>query len=238
MRFLLLGRMTGQEVPGHFTGIGAFTRHGEQRPRDITAPLHLLPARRRYPRPPDPDVTGPGGLGTRRIAYCRRKLTQWQHSGHNAVVIVRISKPWWIVGLVVGLIALAVALARAGLEDADRWSSVISMFVGTTGLALAVCSVVKARGSSSGPTNQVHNTVTDALVKGTALLGRDVRRVGSGRPASTGAAARPEQGPSEVRNEVRGGTFHEPLIMGRDIEDVSLPPPTSSIEGNDSGTAK
>lgn len=150
---------------------------------------------------------------------------------------MRIRKPWWIVGLVVGLIALAVALARAGLEDADRWSSVISMFVGITGLALAVYSAVKARGGSSGSTDQVHNTVTDALVKGTALLGRDVRRVGSGRPASTEAAARPEQGPSEVRNEVRGGTFHERLIMGRDIEDVTLPP-TSPDERNDSGTAK
>lgn len=152
-------------------------------------------------------------------------------------MIVRIGKPWWIVGLVAGLIALAVALARAGLEDADRWSSVISMFIGIAGLALAVYSAVKARGGSSGSTDQVHNTVTDAVVKGAALLGRDVRRAGSGHPASADAAARPEQGPSEVRNQVQGGTFHQPLIMGRDIEDVTLPP-TSPGERNDSGTAK
>jgi hypothetical protein len=155
-------------------------------------------------------------------------------------VIVRIGKPWWIVGLAAGLIVLAVAiaLARAGLEDADRWSSVISMFLGIAGLALSVYSAVKARGDSPGSTNKVHNAVTNALVEGPALLGRDVRRGGpGGRPASADAAPRREQGPSEVRNQVRGGTFHGPLIMGRDIEDVTLPP-ASPGERNDPGTTE
>ncbi|NMO53434.1 hypothetical protein HH310_19865 [Actinoplanes sp. TBRC 11911] len=153
---------------------------------------------------------------------------------------VRIGKPWWIVGLVAGLIvlAVAVALARAGLEDADRWSSVISLFLGIAGLALSVYSTVKARGDSSGPTNKVHNTVSNASVEGLALLGRDVRRVGpSGRPASADAAPHREQEPSEVRNQVQGGTFHGPLIMGRDIEDVTLPP-ASPPEPNGPGTTK
>ncbi len=159
-------------------------------------------------------------------------------TGDNARVTVRIGKPWWIVGLVAGLIVLAVALVRAGLEDADRWSSVISMFLGIAGLALSVYSAVKARGDSPGPTNKVHNTVTNALVQGPALLGRDVRRVGPGsRPASADAAPRREQGPSDVRNQVQGGTFHGPLIMVRDIEDVTLPPASPS-ERNDPGTTE
>ncbi|GIF09871.1 hypothetical protein [Actinoplanes siamensis] len=150
----------------------------------------------------------------------------------NAAVTLRIGKPWWITGVVAGLgvLAVAVALARAGLEDADRWSSVISMFLGTAGLALSVYSTVKARGDVPGNKDRVHNTVTDTSVRGPALLGRDVHIAGA-RPASA------TQSPSEVRNHVRGGTFHGPLIMGRDIEDITLPP-TSTGERHISGAAE
>ncbi|MCZ7421922.1 hypothetical protein O7605_20700 [Verrucosispora sp. WMMA2121] len=165
---------------------------------------------------------------------------------------VRGGKRWWIVGVVVGLVVFALGgfLAWAGLQDADRWASVIGVFVNVAGLVVAVYSVVQARRTASsggGPTQTVRNTVTDAEVAGPALLIRDAQRVSlTGTPVTApvddggpdAPAPRAAGGaPGDVDNRVTGGTFGGPLIMGRDLRDIVLPPslPPPGGQGGDGG---
>ncbi|MEH0975314.1 hypothetical protein V6U77_29755 [Micromonospora sp. CPCC 205546] len=167
----------------------------------------------------------------------------------NTVMTVRAGKFWWIVGVVVGLamIALGLLLARAGLTEADRWASVIGVFVNIGGLMLVVYSAVQARRGDtfkSRPADTVRNTVINAEVSGPALLGRDICGVSdacatipTSALADSGNAPVPaiDRGSAAVENRVEGGTFHGPLIMGRDLSNVVFPPPPSPNEQGENG---
>ncbi|MFG3715524.1 hypothetical protein [Micromonospora sp. NPDC047730] len=166
---------------------------------------------------------------------------------------MRGGKRWWIVGAALGLVAFALGgfLARAGLVNADRWASVIGVFLNIAGLTATVCSVVQARrsprtGTAERPSETVRNTIRDGEIAGPALLGRDMHQVSlTGDPLPPAAPAGPDSpatpagggASGDVDNRVEGGTFHGPLIMGRDMRDVVLPPPPGGRPGGD-GTSR
>ena len=145
----------------------------------------------------------------------------------------------WIVGVVLGVtvFALGVFLVKAGLEDADRWSSVIGLFLNIAGLTVTVISAVQARRSAPTDAGTVTNTLRGAEVDGPAVLARDVDQVSlAGTPpaANTSPAAQPPAG--TVKNTVDNGRFHGPLIMGRDIRGMVLPPSDSPRPQGDGTT--
>jgi hypothetical protein len=86
----------------------------------------------------------------------------------------------------IGFVGLAVFLASQGLDGADKWASVLSLFVGLGGLVLAVLALRSARGGTraSVRTGDVSGNVTG--IKGTAssdvaadVRTRDVKAGGS-----------------------------------------------------------
>jgi hypothetical protein len=174
----------------------------------------------------------------------------------NAVMTVRGGRRWSVVRglLIVGVVVFALGRFLAGqhLAKADQWASVISMFLTAAGLAVAVYGVVQDRRSASSrtaerPVETVRNTITDAEVAGPALLVRDAQRVsltGTPIPAPADPDRQGEQVPPEgrtpgdVENRVEGGTFHGPLIMGRDLHDVTLPAPSRPDGQGGNGTVR
>ncbi|GIH12477.1 hypothetical protein Raf01_06490 [Rugosimonospora africana] len=138
------------------------------------------------------------------------------------------------------------------MAKADQWASVFGLFLAIAGLLVGVYGVVQdRRGASSEnserPVGKVSNTITDADVAGPALLVRDARRVslaGTPVPAPTdpGRQGEPDPAagrtPGEVKNRVEGGTFHGPLIMGRDLRDVVLPPRSQPDGHGGDGTVR
>ncbi|MFJ8685795.1 hypothetical protein [Micromonospora wenchangensis] len=145
------------------------------------------------------------------------------------------------------MFALGSLIAWAGREDADRWASVIGLFVNIGGLVLGIYSATQARNAGTSrrrPVDTVRNTISNAEVSGPAVLGRDTRGVrisGSPLPASTGAdkahnhAAAADRRSADVTNRVEGGTFRGPLIMGRDVSNVIIPPPPLPDEQGEDG---
>ncbi len=89
------------------------------------------------------------------------------------------------VGLLVCALGVAL-LVRTGLEDADRWASVIGVFLNLAGVVVAAYSAVQAR------------------------------RAATAVPTASG----------DVDNRIGGGRFHGPVVMGRDMRGIVLPPPT------------
>mgnify|MGYP001043098371 CR=1 FL=1 len=88
------------------------------------------------------------------------------------------------------LVGLGAFLVVVGLDDADKWASVIGVFVGLIGLAVSVCGLVLARRSSTGG----GQAVTNSLVGGRVVQARGVQgsvRVGPSGPAAAGAAVPP-----------------------------------------------
>ena len=65
---------------------------------------------------------------------------------------VHSGKRWWIVGVGLGLMVFALGgfLVKTGLENADRWASVIGLFLNIAGLAVTVISAVQARRRGTG----------------------------------------------------------------------------------------
>jgi hypothetical protein len=161
------------------------------------------------------------------------------------VMTVRGRKLWWIVGglVAVGLLMFGLSRFLAGqhLAKADQWASVISMFLALAGLVVAGYTVVQDHRRAPSPSSEsvdgtVRNTVAGAQVAGPALLGRDMKRVSltsTPVPASADPAGTCEPGPDaagsgDVENRVEGGTFQCSLILGRDLRDITLPPPPPS----------
>ncbi|WP_433228972.1 hypothetical protein [Actinomadura formosensis] len=96
------------------------------------------------------------------------------------------SRRWWVVGgliVSVGLIGQGVFFLRVGLQDADRWASVIGSFVGVAGLVVSFAGLVVAfRSPASAGGQHAGQVVGDnyqaGSVTGNVRIGR--RR---GRPA-------------------------------------------------------
>jgi hypothetical protein len=111
----------------------------------------------------------------------------------------------WIGGLVLGLTAISTGvylLIRMGLEDADRWASVLGLVLNVVGLAITIYSLVRSRHSAS-PSSSVSNHIADGEFDDSVKMARNV---GPSDPQ-----------PGDVRNTIRKGRFHGPVIMGRDI---------------------
>ncbi|WP_144081576.1 hypothetical protein [Micromonospora wenchangensis] len=148
---------------------------------------------------------------------------------------------WWSVGglvvLGLALIALGRFLAGQGLEDADRWGSVMGVFLNVAAVLLAGYSAVVGRRAlvaqtRSVPMDTTRNTLTDVEADGVVVMGRDIHGLGpaavdaAAAGGATGSAA--DGGGGDTENRVEGGTFHGPLIMGRDIRDLPSFPPSGS----------
>ncbi|WP_188193297.1 hypothetical protein [Nonomuraea sp. SYSU D8015] len=116
--------------------------------------------------------------------------------------------PWlWISLLAGGLVAgaLGVIFIVLDLEQADQLAGVVGVFVALAGLGISVYGVVLARrGEASSP---VCSSAT------TARSGAD-----AGPTIITGAG--------DTNNTIKGGTFHAPVTMARDITGLPVPPPT------------
>jgi hypothetical protein len=137
---------------------------------------------------------------------------------------------WWAAGVGLGvlLIGVGVFLLRAGLQDADRWSSVFGVFLNIAGLAVAVyCAVLARRAAvSPGPGaggGEVTNQIRGGRFTDLVLQGRDMH--------SGPASVSPEQpgigmaGAGAVHNRIEDGTFGGLVIQGRDMDGLVLPPP-------------
>lgn len=115
----------------------------------------------------------------------------------NGDVMMR-GRWWWVVATVsvaLLLAGLAWFLADQHLDRADKWASVVGMFVGIAGLLLSGYSLVQTRRSA--------------------------------HPSTPPAA---DSGPDgSVTNTITGGQFHGPVITGRDMTDVVLPPTPPAV---------
>ncbi|MGY0231517.1 hypothetical protein [Longispora urticae] len=133
---------------------------------------------------------------------------------------------WWLVagGFAIGVAAVGagVGFVRAGLEDADRWASVLGVFLNLAGVVIAACSAVWARRALRTPAAaeaeaDVVNAIRKGRITGAVLQGRDVDLSGT---APTG----PERvAPGGVSNRIDGAEVHGTVIQGRDLRGP-LPP--------------
>jgi len=124
-------------------------------------------------------------------------------------VVTTLSKVWrWLGGMVLGLAlaGLGVALWRSGLEDADRWASVIGVFLNIAGLAITVASAIAARNAAK-PGGDVKNVIEGGRFNAAVTQARDI-----GQPAGTPL-------PGDVSNSIRDGEFYGPVTMARDVAD-------------------
>lgn len=150
-------------------------------------------------------------------------------------VTIRINNRWRGAGVGLGLAVsiLGGLLVRAGLADADRWASVLGLFLNIAGLAVTLTSVIQGRRSSISNTEKITNTIRNSEVDGTVVIGRDLARISlAGAPilGSSPAGGRARSS-GNVENTVDGGRFHGPLIMARDVDDGALPPSGNNQPG-------
>lgn len=92
---------------------------------------------------------------------------------------MRGGKWWWVLGLVCGglVVGLAWFLTTESLDRADKFASVIGMFVGIAGLALAVFQARRPAPSqpdtSPAPAaGDVHNRIKGGTFNGPVIQGR------------------------------------------------------------------
>ena len=127
------------------------------------------------------------------------------------------------------MFALGGFLWRAGLEDADRWASVIGVLLNIVGLVATVYSLIQARRTPPAATGRrVGNSVRGGEFSGPAVLARDLSQIsmtGAPVPSAGPALAAGDPLAGDVENTIDGGNFHGPVIMGRDMRGVVLPPP-------------
>ncbi len=135
------------------------------------------------------------------------------------------------------LIALGRFLAGQGLEDADRWGSVMGVFLNVAAVLLAGYSAVVGRRAlvaqiRTDPVDTTRNTLADVEADGVVVMGRDIHGPGSASvdAAAAGGAAgsAADGGRGDTENRVEGGAFRGPLIMGRDIRGLPPFPPSGS----------
>lgn len=156
----------------------------------------------------------------------------------------------WLAGVAAGLVVCAlgvVVLVRAGLEDADRWASVVGMFLNLVGVVVTAYSAVQARRAATTPTTptapppaggDVENRINKGQFTGAVVMGRDLEQVS----ATGGRAPDPATGkpltdggpqPGDVSNTIDDGRFHGPVLMGRDMRGIVLPPPDGGVQSGD-----
>jgi hypothetical protein len=141
--------------------------------------------------------------------------------------------PWeWISLLAGGMVAgaLGVIFIVLDLEQADQLASVVGVFVALAGLGISVYGIVLARrgevpstGSSSAAA--APSPGTDAI---TASGERSVAvRDNSGMIQTGDAGHATITGAGDTTNTIKGGAFHAPVTMARDITGPPAHQPTS-----------
>ncbi|GAA3124188.1 hypothetical protein [Streptosporangium carneum] len=148
----------------------------------------------------------------------------------------------WVGGVLFAgtAIGMGAYFYRVGLEDADRWGSVIAAFIALAGLAMALFGTRTAPRDTRAGSDADHSASHPAPASTPADTGKDTGK-GTGKgavespmegaagdAAAPGDAAAEETAPGGVRNEITGGTFHGPVIQGRTISHVAFGPPTPS----------
>ncbi len=114
----------------------------------------------------------------------------------------------WMMAIAGGVLVagLGAFLAIQGLDKADKWASVLGLFVGLAGLGLTVAGTVGARRHTGG------QSVNDSMIGGGVAQVRGVRgSVKIGSDASPAAAPSPAASPAPP----------------------SAPPPHSGTDGSD-----
>lgn len=121
---------------------------------------------------------------------------------HDCAVTGKRKVLVWMLLLLIGgavITGLGVFMAAAGLDDADKWASVLGLFVALAGLGLSGYGLVVARRQRQG------QTVADSIGRGGVTQVRGVRgnlRIGTPPAASTGlqpsSSAPPLQAPTSA----------------------------------------
>ncbi|MEU1729376.1 hypothetical protein [Nonomuraea sp. NPDC005692] len=150
----------------------------------------------------------------------------------------RIS-PWlWISLLAGGVLAgaLGVIFIVLDLEQADQLASVVGVFVALAGLSISVYGVVLSR-RGDVPSTGSSPAAAPPLGAGTITASgqRSVAvRDNSGVIQTGNAGYTIYAGAGDTKNTIKGGTFHAPVTMARDITDPpvpqSSPPPASPAD--------
>ncbi|MFI6582823.1 hypothetical protein [Embleya sp. NPDC050493] len=129
----------------------------------------------------------------------------------------------WVGGTVAGaaLVGLAVYLAVVGLDEADKWASVLGLFVAVVGLVVSVVGVWRERSASGG------QSVTDSVIGGGVAqvsgTGGSVRITRRG----TGPAAPPPVAPGTP--PAGGGA--PPADDGQRVHGSTIPGPVDQVQG-------
>ncbi|MFE3205843.1 hypothetical protein [Embleya sp. NPDC059237] len=139
------------------------------------------------------------------------------------------AKSWaWVGGMVAGaaLVGLAVYLAVVGLDEADKWASVLGLFVALAGLVVSMAGVRRERSSPGG--QSVEGSVTSAGIAQVSDTGGSVRitRRGPGvagpppgAPGVPPVGGTPPAGDGQrVRDSAVGGPVDQVRNTGGDVE--------------------
>ena len=160
----------------------------------------------------------------------------------------------WLAGVAAGLVACAlgvVLLVQAGLENADRWASVVGMFLNLVGVVVTWWSVVQARRTATTTTTltpplpvggDVENRIGKGQFTEAVVMARDLEQVS----ATDGPAPDPAAGESplagggpqagKVSNTIDDGRFRGPVLMGRDMRGIVLPSGGARPDDTDGST--
>lgn len=129
---------------------------------------------------------------------------------------------WWGVGGVLaggGLVGLGVFFHHVKLENADRWASVIGVFVGLTSLALLIIDFISARRTSAASDGQQVGEVDGDNYQFRKVTGG--LRVGSPRTLpSPQPQSQAGEGPAEAPGQ-RGGQSAG-RVGGRNVQADSV----------------
>ncbi|MFI1585593.1 hypothetical protein [Embleya sp. NPDC020630] len=127
------------------------------------------------------------------------------------------AKTWaWVGGTMAGaaVVGLAVYLAVVGLDEADKWASVLGLFVALAGLAVSVIGVWRERASAGGQ-SVTHSVIGGGIaqVSGTGGNVRITRRgTGPVAPPPTPPGAPPAGAPPVDDGQwVHGSTVSGPV---------------------------
>ncbi|MFI1415010.1 hypothetical protein ACH4Y0_34525 [Streptomyces sp. NPDC020707] len=144
------------------------------------------------------------------------------------------------IGIALGgaaLLALGVLFVRVGLERADQLSSVIGVFVGIVGFALAVYGVVGARNGSRppapipAPSSPRREGVTN-IVRGSAIGGNAVM---AGAVGSELAGPGVPAGDESTSNTLEDSMVVGDLTQAREVSVPQTPRPSAHPHGEGPG---
>ncbi|MYV53170.1 hypothetical protein [Streptomyces sp. SID3212] len=135
----------------------------------------------------------------------------------------------WVGGsvAVVAVGALVVHLAVVGLDQADKWASVLGLFVALAGLGVSVAGIRRGAGGGTGPSQTVESSAVGGGVTQVAGTGGSVRITHRGPapvpppavpPGAAPAPAQPSGGDQSVRGTSASGPVNQVRDTASDVE--------------------